>query len=219
MKVFLDTADILAIKKHVDTGLIDGVTTNPTLLSKESKDVKKQILAICSLVPQGVVSVEVTEHEPHEVYLQAKEIAELAKNIAVKIPCHAPYYQVINRLVKEGVLLNITLVFTLTQALMMSKLGVGMISPFVGRWDDIDIDGIEVVSDIRHMLDQYAFKTELLAASIRSVRHFHQAILVGADSITLPVDVFEKSLEHPLTIKGMEKFAADWRSLGVRRFP
>jgi len=141
MKIFLDTANIVAIKKLIPTGLIDGVTTNPSHLSKESGDIKKHILGICELLPQGEISVEITEQDPDAVYKQAKLIAALASNVVVKIPCHVMYYSIINRLVDEGITLNITLVFSLTQALMMAKLGVQIISPFMGRLDDLDGQG------------------------------------------------------------------------------
>lgn len=219
MKIFLDTANIGDIKKCIKTGLIDGVTTNPTHLSKESGDIKRHIVNICALLPDGCISVEVTEDLPERVYEQAKQIAALAPNIAVKIPCHAKYYEVIHALVQEGITLNITLVFSLTQALMMSKLGVTMISPFVGRLDDNGENGVELLYEIRSMLDKYGFKTELLAASIRNENHFKGAILARADSITLPIDVFEKSIIHVLTDQGMDKFNVDWKKLGIRQFP
>lgn len=219
MKIFLDTADTESIKKWSTTGLIDGVTTNPTLLSKEGGDPKKRVLDICALLPNGDVSIEVTQKEPQAVYKQAKIISELSKNVVVKIPCHKSYYAVINKLVKEGVQLNITLVFTLLQSLMMAKLGVKYISPFVGRWDDIDVPGTHVLEELRLMIDTYKFETQVLAASLRNVRHFHDAVLSGADVATLPLPVFEKSLMHPLTDKGMVKFDADWQKLGVRQFP
>lgn len=221
MKIFLDTANIDAIRKHLSTGLIDGITTNPTHLSKESGDIKKHILTICDLLPEGQISVEITEHEPQAVYAQAKKIAALAKNVVVKIPCHELYYSTIKKLVDENVPINITLVFSLAQAFMMSKLGVQMISPFLGRLDDNQGagSGIQLLEHIRHMLDNNGFETELLAASIRSVSHFEQAILAGADIVTLPIDVLEKAMEHPLTDQGMAKFNVDWQKLGIKQFP
>lgn len=219
MKIFLDTAHIPAIKKWAPTGLIDGVTTNPSHLSKEGGDAKKQVLEICSILPLGQISVEVTEHDPEAVYKQAKAIAALSKNIVVKVPCHADYYVIIKRLVDDGVKLNITLVFTLLQGLMMSKIGVEIISPFVGRWDDIDVEGIEIVYQMRHMMDQYNFKTKILAASLRGVRHFNKSIEAGADIVTVPIDVFEKAIAHPLTDQGIAKFDADWKKLGIKQFP
>jgi transaldolase len=219
MKIFLDTANIDSIKKWLSTGLIDGVTTNPSLLSKESGDVKKRILEICDLLPDGQISVEITEKDPQAAYKQAKTIASLHKNILVKVPCHASYYPMIKKLVDEGVQLNITLVFSMVQGMMMSKMGVAMISPFVGRLDDIDIDGVDVLFQMREMMNEYNFETQILAASLRSVRHLHSAIVAGADIATIPLDIFEKAIEHPLTNQGIEKFDADWKKLGMSQFP
>lgn len=219
MKIFLDTANLEGIKKWAATGLIDGVTTNPTHLSKEGRNPKDQILAICAALPEGEISVEVTEDDPDIVYKQAKDIASLANNILVKIPCHHKYYQVIKRLADEEIPLNITLVFTLIQGLMMCKLGVRYISPFIGRWDDIDVDGIELLPEMREMIDDYGFDTGILAASLRHVRHVHDAILAGVDAATVPLSIFEKMIEHPLTDQGMQTFKADWAKLGIRQFP
>ncbi len=219
MKIFLDTANSADIKKWSSTGLIDGVTTNPTHLSNEGKDPKKQVLTICSLLPKGEISVEITEKDPEAVYKQAKAIAQLADNILVKVPCHRDYYEVIHRLVNEGVKLNITLVFTLIQGLMMGKLGVQYISPFIGRWDDIDVEGSVLLQEMRYMIDDYGFSTGILAASVRHVRHFHCAINAGADVVTLPISVLEKSIHHPLTNSGIAKFDADWLKLGIKKFP
>lgn len=219
MKLFLDTADVKEIATWVETGLVDGVTTNPTHLSKAKVNPKKTVLEICKLLPKGEISVEVTEKKPEAVYKQAKEIAKLSKNILVKIPCQRDYYPVIAKLVQERVKLNITLVFTLVQGLMMAKLGVSYISPFVGRWDDIDVDGVEVLYQLRHMIDTYEYNTGLLAASIRGVRHLHESIAAGADAATVPVDVLEKATEHVLTNQGIEKFDVDWQKLGIKQFP
>lgn len=219
MKIFLDTADIASIKKCSETGLIDGVTTNPSNLSKEKKDPKKTVLEICKLLPQGHISIEITEFEPNDVYKQALEIAKLAKNVWVKIPCHAWYYPVIKKLVAQDINLNITLVFTVLQSLMMCKLGVYYISPFIGRWHDIDVDGMSFIPQMRDMIDFYGFDTKILAASIRNLQDFHGALSAGADAITMPVDVFEKATASPLTDQGIEKFAKDWKKLGIKHFP
>lgn len=219
MKIFLDTANIDHVKKWMEKGIIDGVTTNPTHLSKTGQDPKKQIQELCALFPDGDISVEVTQLEPQNAYKQAKEIASLAKNITVKIPCHIKYYEIIKKLVDDEININVTLVFTTIQSLMMCKLGVKYISPFVGRWDDIDADGIQQLYEIREMVDYYEFDTQILAASLRSVRHFHDAIAAGADVATLPEDVLEKSLTHILTNQGIEKFDEDWQKLGIRQFP
>lgn len=219
MKIFLDTADINSIKKWIDKGIIDGVTTNPTHLSKTGMDPKKHIEQLCALFPDGDISVEITQLQPEQAYKQAKEIAKIADNITVKVPCHIDYYEIIKKLVDEGISINVTLVFSLIQSLMMCKLGVTYISPFVGRWDDIDVDGIQLLYQIREMIDTYGYSTQILAASLRSVRHFHDAIAAGADVATLPADVLEKSLNHILTDKGIQLFDADWQKLGIKQFP
>jgi transaldolase len=219
MKIFLDTANVELIKKWAQTGLIDGVTTNPTHLSKEGGNPTETVLTICDILPDGVISVEVTESKPADIYLQARQIASLSDNIAVKIPCHSDYFSVIKRLVDDGIVLNITLVFSLAQGLMVSKLGVHYISPFVGRLDDSGVSGVELVNQLRFMLDLYGFGTELLAASIRDTSHFEEVIMAGADVATLPVAVFEQSVTHSLTDAGMAKFLADWKTLQIKKFP
>lgn len=219
MKLFLDTADRKAIEIWSKTGLINGVTTNPTHLSKEGGNPQQVVKEICQMLPQGDISVEVTEVEPKAVYEQARAIAKIANNVVVKVPCHMDYYATINQLVKDGIKVNITLVFTLVQSIFMAKLGVRYISPFIGRWDDIDVEGSELLFEVRSMLDQYNYQTQLLAASLRGVRHLHQAILAGADVATLPIDVLEKAMSHPLTDRGMAMFLADWQKLGIKQFP
>lgn len=219
MKIFLDTADRTVIKHWAETGIIDGVTTNPSHLFKAQDDPKKVVKDICALLPNGDISVEITETAPDAVFKQARAISDLAKNVIVKVPCHRDYYAIIKKLVLEGVHINITLVFTLIQGLCMAKLGVRYISPFVGRWDDIDVDGIALLYELRAMIDQYDYETEILAASLRHVRHVHEAICAGADAITVPAAVLEKATTHPLTDAGMQKFLADWQQLGVTRFP
>lgn len=217
MKIFLDTADVKAIEKY--EFLIDGVTTNPTHLSKVGGDPKQTIKKICSLMMGKDVSVEVTEKRPKAVYEQAKAIAALGNNVVVKIPCYKDYYPIIQKLMLEGVHINVTLIFTVIQALYMCKLGVKYVSPFVGRWDDIDVDGIKVLYEIRQMINEYGYDTELLAASLRHVRNVHDAILAGADIATMPVSVLEKTMEHVLTNQGIAKFDADWKKLGIKQFP
>jgi transaldolase len=219
MKIFLDTADVAVIKKWKETGLVDGITTNPSHLSKAGGDPKRVVLEICKLLPDGEISVEVTEKDPTAVYKQARAIAALAKNVLVKIPCHRDYYSVIAKLVQEGVPLNITLVFTLVQGLMMAKLGVHYISPFIGRWDDIDQDGPTLLYQLQQMITEYQYETGVLAASLRHVRHLHEAIMAGTQAATVPPDVLEKATEHLLTNKGIELFDADWKKLEVQSFP
>jgi transaldolase len=217
MKLFLDSANIESIKQWAY--LLDGVTTNPTHLSKEGQDPTKQVLKICDLMHNKDVSVEVTEKDPKTVYSQAKKIAALGSNIVVKIPCHRDYYPLIAKLVHEKIKINITLVFTLPQAWLMCKMGVRYISPFVGRLDDNDVDGAKLLYELREMVDSYGYETYILAASLRHVRHVHEAINAGADVATMPPQLLEKISEHILTEKGMELFEADWKKLGVSSFP
>ena len=219
MKIFLDTAQPEQIKFWNKMGLIDGVTTNPTHLSKVGGDPKKVITEICSIMKGKPVSVEVTYTEPDKVYKQAREIAQLADNVVVKVPCDRQYFEMIGRLVEEKVPLNITLVFTLFGGMAMCKMGVAYISPFLGRIDDIDGAGASLVEDLANMIDTYDFQTRLLAASIRTVPQLHDVINAGADCATIPVELLEKAIEHPLTKIGMEKFNEDWQKLGIKIFP
>jgi len=219
MKIFLDTAQVDIIEQYVPTGLIDGVTTNPSLLSKVGGQPLEVIKKIIHLLPKGDISVQVTYKEPAKVYEQAKAIATLADNVIVKIPCHAQYYPVIHKLIKEGIRINITMLFSLSQALMMCKLGVTYISLIVGRLDDVNGDGIAVAHDIRVMLDQYNFETQLLLASIRSMSRAQDAVASGADAMTIPPVVLECMMKHTLTDRGIAIFDADWHKLGVKQFP
>lgn len=219
MKIFLDTAVVNTIKQYAPTGLIDGVTTNPSLLSKMGGNPLEVVKQITHLLPHGDISVEITYKEPAEVYAQAKKIAAIADNVVVKIPCYQDYYPVIHKLVQDGIRLNITLIFSLSQALMMCKLGVDYISLIVGRLDDVNSDGIAVANDIAMMLNQYGFETQLLLASIRSVARAQDAISTGADAMTIPPAVFEAMIKHSLTDHGIAVFDADWQKLGVKQFP
>lgn len=215
MKLFLDTADRAVIKRWLPTGIVDGITTNPSHLSKEGSNTKEVLLDICKMVP-GDVSIEVVEKDPAKVYAQAKEIAALAKNVVVKIPFAEEYLPVIHKLVQEGVAINVTLVFSLVQALIVAKLNVRYISPFIGRWDDIDVEGMHLIDEMRTMMDNYGFASQILAASIRHLMHLHEAILHGADVATVPAGLFDKLMKHPLTEQGIAKFDADWKSLGKK---
>lgn len=215
MKIFLDTANRELIKKWLPTGLVDGVTTNPTLLSREGTNTKQVLLEICSMV-NGPVSIEVIEKEPEAVYKQAKEIASFAKNVVVKIPCLVEYLPTINKLVNDGVKINATLVFTEVQALLLAKLGVTFISPFVGRWDDIGEHGVRIVENMMDIKHHYEFSSEILAASIRTVYHWKQVASVGVDIVTLPPAVLEQGIRHPLTDRGVELFDNDWKKLGKK---
>jgi transaldolase len=215
VKIYLDTADVESIQPYVSTSLIDGVTTNPTNLAKHSKDPRKTIESICVLLPRGCVSVEVTKKKPEEVYAQAKAITQIAPNILVKIPCYADYYTIIHKLVAEGVRLNITLLFSVPQALMMFKLKVHTISPFVGRLEEIGLDGLGFLTDVCMLRDRYDFKAEVLAASLRTVEQVTGALRAGIDAITVSPNLFAQLITHPLTDKGMEKFETDWQQRGT----
>lgn len=220
MKLFLDTADVGAIESLYKTGLVDGVTTNPTHLSLAGGDPVLVIRRICDLLPGGAISVETTEHNPDRLHEQARAIAALSPNIVVKVPCHAMYYPVIKSLVSEhNIAINVTLVFSVLQGLYMAKLGVRYVSPFVGRLDDIDIDGMELVHQLRESFSGYGYQTQILAASLRHVRHMHDAIAAGADVLTVPPALLIKSMSHPLTDFGMAQFDADWKKLGITKFP
>ncbi|MBD3231839.1 fructose-6-phosphate aldolase [Candidatus Dependentiae bacterium] len=215
MKLFLDTANRDLIKKWVPTNLIDGVTTNPSLLSKEGKNIKDVLLDICKMV-KGDVSIEVVKKEPSDVYKQAKEISKLAKNVVVKIPFQFEYLPVISKLVKENIKINVTLIFSVIQATLVAKLGVKYISPFIGRLDDIDIPGLEQLEKIMLIKNNYNYKSEIIAASIRNVMHMQEAILMGTDVVTIPPSLLDKIFTHPLTMQGIEKFDSDWKKLGKK---
>lgn len=219
MKIFLDTAHLQAIEKAQKTGLIDGITTNPTHLSKEGGDISELLQKICSIMQPGDVSIEITEKEPQAVYEQAKRISAIASNVVVKVPCFMDYTPIIKKLVQEGVAVNITLVFSVNQGILMAKLGVKYISPFIGRLDDIDTQGINVIYDLKTAMKNYQFSSQILAASLRNPLHFHEAALAGADIATTPVHLFESLLNHPLTDRGMLLFDDDWKKLGIKKFP
>lgn len=214
MKIFLDTANREVIKKWASSGIIDGVTTNPSLLSQEGGNIKEVLKDICSLLPNGHVSIEVVEKEPEKVYAQALRIAEFAENVVVKIPFAPDYLSIIHKLSKAKIKLNITLTFSSLQALMVAKLNVTYISPFIGRWNDIGVNGTAILEEIVALKQNYSFSAGILAASIRSLTDWQQAMEVGADIATIPPSVFEKAMQHPLTEKGIQLFNEDWKKLG-----
>jgi transaldolase len=215
MKIFLDSADRQQIEKYLATGLIDGVTTNPSLLATQGQNSKEVLLDILRMVP-GDVSIEVVEKSPEAVYAQAHQIAKLGENAVVKIPFALEYLPTIAKLVEEEIKLNITLVFNALQGLMVAKLGVCYISPFIGRLDDIGSDGMVLIEDLVTLKQQYDFPTEILAASIRHVMHWERAALLGADVATVPPALIEAACHHPLTEAGIKKFDADWLKLGKK---
>lgn len=213
MKIFLDTANRELIEKWVKTGVVDGVTTNPSLLSKEGSNTKEVLLDICKMVP-GDVSIEVVKKDPQDVYKQAKEIAALASNVVVKIPFDEKYLSVIKKLTQEDVRINVTLIFSLLQALLVAKMDVAYISPFIGRWDDIDVNGMDLIAKLVDMVEHYGFASEIIAASIRHVMHWHECVILGVDVATVPPKLLEQVMKHPLTEQGIAMFDADWNKLG-----
>jgi transaldolase len=215
VKIFLDTANRDVIKKWAATGLVDGVTTNPTLLSKEGSDTKQVLKDICAMV-DGPVSIEVVEKSPEAVLAQAREIAKFAKNVVVKIPFAEQYLSVIKTVVNEGIHVNVTLVFTPIQTLLVAKLGAAYISPFLGRWDDIGVDGVAMLEEVVTARDMYNFPSQIIAASIRSISHWQKIIPTGVDIVTIPPVVMEAAMKHPLTERGIELFDNDWKKLNKK---
>jgi transaldolase len=213
MKFFADTADIGEIRELSDMGLLDGVTTNPSLVAKTGRDFKDIIREICAIV-EGPVSAEVTALEADGMLVEGRRLAELAPNVAVKVPMTWDGLKACRALSQAGTKVNVTLCFNANQALLAAKAGAAFISPFIGRLDDAGEDGMEVIEEIRQIYDNYDFETEILAASIRSVNHVKFAALAGADVATVPPAVLKALVKHPLTDKGVELFTADWKKTG-----
>lgn len=211
MKFFLDTANVKDIKRFAQLGLVDGVTTNPTLISREGRDFETVIKEITKII-SGPVSAEVTATKAEEMVKQARNEVKWAKNIVVKIPMTEEGLKAVKVLSSENIKINVTLIFSVTQGLLAAKAGATYISPFLGRLDDIGGSGIGLVKDLRKVLDNYGFKTEIIAASIRGTQHVKQTALAGADIATIPAAVFGKLWSHPLTDKGLASFASDWAS-------
>lgn len=213
MKFFVDTADVAAIKELNDTGLLDGVTTNPSLIMKSGRDFKEVIAEICELV-EGPVSAEVVAMEAGEMISQGKDLAKIASNVCIKLPLTMDGLKACKSLTGEGYKTNVTLCFSANQALLAAKAGATYISPFIGRLDDINIDGMELIGDIRQIYDNYGFETEILAASIRTANHVRECALAGADVATIPPATIMGLTKHVLTDKGLEGFLADWAKTG-----
>ena len=210
MKFFIDTADTAEIKDLSSTGLVDGVTTNPSLILKSGRPMLDVIKEICDLVP-GPVSAEVTATEKDQMIAEGRKLANIAKNVAVKLPLTWDGLQACKSLTSEGFMVNVTLCFSANQALLAAKANATFISPFIGRLDDINLDGMELIQEIREIYDNYpTLNTEILAASIRSANHVKMSALYGADVATLPPNVLKSLVKHPLTDKGLEQFLADW---------
>ncbi len=213
MKFFVDTADIKEIKELNDLGLVDGVTTNPSLITKSGGKIADVTKQICDIV-EGPVSAEVTATDYDGMMKQAKVLAKIADNIAIKVPLTWDGLKACRALRSDGHMVNVTLCFSANQALLAAKAGATFISPFIGRIDDMGIDGVELISEIRTIYDNYGFKTEILAASIRTVNHVKQVAMIGADVATVPPATLKALVKHPLTDKGLEQFLADWAKTG-----
>lgn len=213
MKFFIDTAELDAIAELNDLGMVDGVTTNPSLIMKSGRDILEVTKEICALV-DGPVSAEVVATEAEDMIAEGRKLAKIADNITVKVPLTWAGLKTCKTLSDEGTMVNVTLCFSANQALLAAKAGATFISPFVGRLDDINIDGMDLIDDIRTIYDNYLFKTEILVASVRTVNHVTQSALIGADVVTAPPEVLKKLINHPLTNAGLESFMADWAKTG-----
>lgn len=213
MKFFIDTADLDEIKEANDLGVLDGVTTNPSLCAKIGvNDFEGHIAKICNIV-SGDVSAEVVSTEYEEIVAEGRHLANIADNVVVKVPLIKDGIKAIKTLSGEGIKINCTLCFSATQAMIAAKAGATYISPFIGRIDDISSDGMQLIADVVQIYDNYGYETEVLAASIRHPMHVLEAARLGADVATMPLKVIEQLLQHPLTDRGLERFLADWDAL------
>ena len=215
MKFFVDTADVAANAELNDLGMVDGVTTNPSLILKSGRDILEVTREICGIVA-GPVSAEVVALTAPEMIAEGRKLAAIAPNIAVKVPLTWDGLKTCKVLSGEGFMVNVTLCFSTNQALLAAKAGATFISPFVGRLDDINLDGLELISDIRTVYDNYGFETQILAASIRTANHLSQCALIGADVVTAPPAVIKALASHVLTDKGIETFMKDWAKTGQK---
>ena len=218
MKFFIDTADIPQIEELMPSGLIDGVTTNPSLIAKSDKDMGETIKTICSIV-SGPVSAEVTATEYDKMLEEGEYLASLANNVAVKVPLTPAGLRTCKALREKDIMVNVTLCFSAAQALLAAKVGATFISPFVGRLDDIGEKGMDLIEDIVVMYENYAFETEVLVASVRTQQHVIDASVIGAHVATLPPKVIHDLYEHPLTKKGLDAFLDDWKKTGQSILP
>jgi len=209
MKFFIDTANVEEIKKGIALGMVDGVTTNPSLVAKEPRPFVEILKDICELV-DGPVSAEVISLDAEGMVAEARELVKIADNIVVKIPMIEEGLKAVKQLAAEGIRTNVTLVFSASQALLAAKAGATYVSPFVGRLDDISVNGLDLISDIMTILRNYGFATEVIVASVRNPMHVVESALLGADIATLPYKVIAQLAKHPLTDIGMQQFLADW---------
>jgi transaldolase len=211
MMFFLDTADIKLIEKLNSYGLVDGVTTNPSIIAKSGQDFKQTISKICQIV-SGPVSAEVMGDECEQMLLEAEDLIKIAPNVCIKLPTTMQGLKACKILTSRGIQTNLTLCFSLSQAIMVAKAGATFVSPFVGRWDDISTNGLSIIQDIKTIYKNYGFKTKILAASIRHNVHVIECAKIGADVVTLPPAILEKMISHPLTNQGIEIFKNDWKA-------
>lgn len=209
MKIFLDTANLEELKKGAAWGIVDGVTTNPTLIAREGRPIEEQIAKICEIV-DGDVSAEVVGTVAEDMMREGRLLAKIHKNVVVKVPLTRDGIRACSTLSKEGIRLNVTLCFTAAQALLAAKAGAYIISPFVGRLDDIGVDGMQVIHDIVQVYQNYGYKTQILAASLRTTNHVIESAKAGADIGTMPFKTLDSLFSHPLTDKGLEQFLKDW---------
>lgn len=211
MKYFIDTANVEEIRKAAELGIIDGVTTNPSLIAKEGRVFEEVIKEITEIV-DGPISAEVVSLDAEGMLREAEELVKIHENIVIKVPMTAEGLKATSKLSRQGVHVNVTLIFSATQALAAAKAGASYVSPFVGRLDDIGLDGMELIEEIMYIFKTYGIRAEVIAASIRNRNHLTQAAMAGADIATIPFKVIMDSLVHPLTDQGIEKFLKDWES-------
>ena len=215
MRFFVDTADIAAIRELHELGMVDGVTTNPSLILKSGRNIAEVTKEICEMVP-GPVSAEVVANDAEGMIREGRHLAQIAPNVTVKVPLTWDGLRACKALTDEGHMVNVTLCFTAAQAILAAKAGATFISPFIGRLDDLGLDGMELIADIRRIYDNYGYETNLLAASVRSVSHIIECARIGADVITAPPSVIKAMASHVLTDKGLDQFNADWAKTGQK---
>ena len=213
MQLFLDGSDIDKIRKYSDFGVMDGVTTNPSIILKSGKNMIEVISELASVV-SGSVSAEVSALDSEKMVQEGIKLSEIAKNVTVKLPITWDGLGACNALSKKGISVNMTLCFSVSQALLAAKAGAEYVSPFIGRLDDLNLEGVDLISDIKLIYSNYKFPTKILAASIRTINHVKQCACLGADVATIPVDIFERLAKHSLTDSGLKQFTADWEKTG-----
>ena len=213
MQLFLDGSDIDKIRKYSELGLIDGVTTNPSIILKSGKNMLEVIAELAEIV-SGSVSAEVSALDSDTMVKEGIKLAKIAENVTVKLPITWDGLKACKTLSNKGISVNMTLCFSSSQALLAAKAGAEYVSPFIGRLDDLNLEGVDLISDIKLIYSNYKFSTKILAASIRTINHVKQCARIGADVATIPLDIFERLVKHPLTDSGLSQFTADWEKTG-----